>query len=62
MTWRGQRGSLPLITSRKAMDRNASGLFAKKTSISCLSENITFSLKDELVCQLLGLYEIHFLS
>ena len=43
--WHGQRASLQLITSQNATDRNASGLFAKKTSISCLSENITYSLK-----------------
>ena len=46
VTW--AEGSFQLITSGKATDRNASGLFAKKTSISCLSEDITFPLKGEL--------------
>ena len=60
--WHGQRASLQLITSWNAIDRNAPGLFVKKTSISCLSENITYSLKGELFCQLLGLCEISLLS
>lgn len=41
----GQGCFLQLITSRNATDRNAFRLFAKKTSISSLSENIIFPRK-----------------
>lgn len=41
----GQGCFLQLITSRNATDRNAFRLFAKKTNISSLSENITFPRK-----------------
>lgn len=41
----GQGCFLQLITSRNATDRNAFRLFAKKTNISSLSENITFPQK-----------------
>lgn len=41
----GQGCFLQLITSRNATDRNAFRLFAKKTNISSLSQNITFPWK-----------------
>lgn len=41
----GQGCFLQLITSRNATDKNAFRLFAKKTNISSLSENITFPRK-----------------
>lgn len=47
----GQGCFLQLITSRNATDKNAFRLFAKKTNISSLSENITFPRKVNRSCQ-----------